>query len=549
MIAVIRWAALAAIALALGAAAAVAHEGHSHADEAPHLASPGAAPRAQAVSDNFELVAIAANGALVVFLDRFASNEPVNGAEITVEAPGGSIVAKAADDGTYSLPAPWSERPGKYDLIFTVVAGGAADVLPASIEIGAPASATPAGPSSDGLASLLSAPLPGAAVAVLIGIAIGALGAAWVGRRRRWPTAALPAVLAIALATAALAHDEPAQQPAAFAREAAQRLADGGVFVPKPSQRLLGIRTQVVDTGAHRRTIELPGRIIPDPNASGLVQASAGGRLSPPAGGFPRLGSRVSKGDVIAYVTPPLQTIDRSDMHQRQGELDQQISIVERRIARFESLVEGGAATRVQLEEARLEMQGLKDRRAALDALRAEPEALVAPVAGVIADVNAVAGQMAQPNTILFQIVEPARLWVEALSFDVLSTVQSATVKLGPGRTLGLSYAGAGLADRNQAIPVHFRVDDDTTGLRVGQFVTVLAATDEERQGIAIPRTSVVRTQNGHDMVFEHTAPELFEPRLVRIEPLDGEHVLVSAGVASHARIVTQGAELLEQVR
>ena len=108
-----------------------------------------------------------------------------------------------------------------------------------------------------------------------------------------------------------------------------------------------------------RRTVELPGRIIPDPNASGFVQASVGGRLSPPPGGFPRLGTPVKKGDVLAYVTPPLQAIDVSDMRQRQGELDQQISIVERRLARYEQLAQTGAGTRTQLEEARLELQGL----------------------------------------------------------------------------------------------------------------------------------------------------------------------------------------------
>jgi hypothetical protein len=53
--------------------------------------------------------------------------------------------------------------------------------------------------------------------------------------------------------------------------------------------------------------------------------------------------SRVTKGDVLAYVTPPLQAIDVSDMRQRQGELDQQIAIVERRVARFVPLAATGA--------------------------------------------------------------------------------------------------------------------------------------------------------------------------------------------------------------
>ena len=96
----------------------------------------------------------------------------------------------------------------------------------------------------------------------------------------------------------------------------------------------------------------MPGRIIPDPNASGYVQAAVGGRLSPPPGGFPGSARAVKKGDVLAYVTPPMQAIDVSDMRQRQGELDQQISIVERRLARYEHAWRRAARWRAsQLEE------------------------------------------------------------------------------------------------------------------------------------------------------------------------------------------------------
>ena len=51
-------------------------------------------------------------------------------------------------------------------------------------------------------------------------------------------------------------------------------------------------------------------------------------------------------GDVLAFVTPPFQAIDVSDMRQKAGELDQQISIVERRIARYETLAKTGAVTK-----------------------------------------------------------------------------------------------------------------------------------------------------------------------------------------------------------
>ena len=79
--------------------------------------------------------------------------------------------------------------------------------------------------------------------------------------------------------------------------------------------------------------------------------------------------------------------------------------------------------------------------------------------------------------------------------------------------------------------------------------MTVLVRTEAERAGIAIPRSALVRASNGQDIVFEHVAAENFAPRAVRTAPLDGERVLVSAGVEAGKRIVAQAAELLDHVR
>ena len=357
-------------------------------------------------------------------------------------------------------------------------------------------------------------------------------------------------LLAPGLANAHEGRDhDPAQTSAQPTGEIAQRLPDGTLFVPKPVQRILAIRTAFTQVSTYRKTLELPGRIIPDPNASGFVQASVSGRLSPSQGGFPKLGTPVKAGDVLALVTPPFQAIDVSDMRQKAGELDQQISIVEKRIARYEALAKTGAVAKVSLDEAVLELKGLKERRAALDRTRGEPERLLAPVSGLIAAANAVSGQIAETNAVVFQIVDPARLWIEALTFNLPPEALPATARTGDGRTLELTFQGAGLTDRSQAIPVHFAVEGDTRGLRVGQLVTVHASTGKEVQGLAVPRTSILRAANGQTIVFEHTTPERFEPRIVRVESLDAERAMVLDGLEPGKRVVVQGAELLNQIR
>ena len=544
------------IAMLLMAGSAWAHEGHDHGDQAK-TAVAGITPRLEATSGPFELVALLQKGELLIYLDRFETNEPVTGAQITVETPAGQLTPEFKD-GVYRLAAPWAPQSGTLDLIFTVSANDQTEILSGTLKLDeAHAKAPSRGWSllSPAMAQGLKETLSGGGTLVLVILAFAAGMAAMLLLRRGSAKRTLMLMLVAALViTPGLAHAHEGEdhgdtpRPAAV-NDLAQRLTDGALFVPKPVQRILAIRTLLTQSASHSKTLELPGRIIPDPNASGFVQASVSGRLSAPEGGFPRLGTVVKAGDVLAHVTPPFAAIDVSDMRQKQGELDQQIGIVEKRIARYESLAKTGAVPRVTLDEAILELKGLRDRRAALDKSRGEPEKLIAPVSGLIAAANAVAGQIAETNAVVFQIVDPTRLWVEALTFSLLPDAQGATARTGEGKVLNLAFQGAGLTDRSQAIPVHFAVAGDNKGLRVGQLVSVLAATGEQTQGLAVPRRAVLRSANGQSILFEHTSPERFEPRIVRVEPLDAERVIVLDGLAPGRRVVVQGAELLNQIR
>ena len=65
----------------------------------------------------------------------------------------------------------------------------------------------------------------------------------------------------MALPAAAQPMDQPRRQP------------DGSVFVPKPTQRLLGVRAAIADRADAPVALQLVGQVIADPNASGRVQA------------------------------------------------------------------------------------------------------------------------------------------------------------------------------------------------------------------------------------------------------------------------------------
>jgi len=533
-----------------------AHEGHDHDAPLPPV-SATIAPRAEASSSDFELVLIARGTELVIHLDAFETNAPIPGADVELDTPSGSLRPVAKGEGMYTAQAPFLARPGRYDFAITVSNAGTVDILTTTLVV--PETAATNG-SASGAGSLFAgqaiAQGPGGNVggseiplwlAAALGFAGGVLVTVMLHRRKR---GALAATVLLGVGAAAWPlFPASADETGRAQRDQAQRFADGTLFVPKATQHILALRTVLTADRVHRRALELPGRIIPSPNASGLVQASVGGRLSPPPGGFKPLGTAVKAGDILAFVMPPLPLADATTQQQQARELDQQISIVTRRVERFKALAVSAAIARSQLEESELELKGLQTRRANLDRVQREPEALVSPVDGIIAAFNAVAGQMAEPNAVIFQIVDPGSLWVEALSYEAQATAAKARAVLADGRTADLDYVGTGFTDRNQAVPIHFAIASDTRGLRAGQFVTVLASTTDEQRGIAVPREAVLHGSNGQRIVYEHTNAERFVAREVRVEPLDGAQVLITAGVEPGRRIVTRGAELLNQIR
>ena len=61
--------------------------------------------------------------------------------------------------------------------------------------------------------------------------------------------------------------------------------------------------------------------------------------------------------------------------------------------------------------------------------------------------------------------------------------------------------------------------------------------------------SALAKNPSNETVVWVKTAAERFEPRPVRIEPLDGARVAVVSGVEPGERVVVQGASLLNQIR
>lgn len=376
------------------------------------------------------------------------------------------------------------------------------------------------------------------------------------GLRRLLQTAL---VTSAATATFALAHtggahgpggehlDAPAQPVASGLR----RLPDGSVNVPKTAQRRMAIRTQLAPLTETAVTLELPGRVIMDPNAGGRVQPVHGGRIEPGPRGLPVAGQTVSRGEVLAYVRHHAEPYAVGNQQAQLAELRANRTLAEQRVQRLEALE--GTVPRKEIDAARAELRSLTERAESIDRSLGAREALTAPIAGTLARAQAVAGQVVDARELLFEIVDPARLLVEATTPDVRLVARLRTARLRDVPGVTLRPLGAALSLRDGVLPVTFRAQSDRPGaalsLAIGQPVTVIATTTERVQGIVLPAQAVVRSPNNEPVVWIKAGAERFVPQPVAVRVLDAETVAVTGGLAPDNRVVVQGAPLIAQIR
>ena len=502
-------------------------------------------------SDLYEIVGILRDDRFSIFIDDAVTNEPISDAALQVtigDAP--AIDATRTPDGTYSAALPDRKLTGSVEVIFSVKARKGDDLLVDSLSL--PQAEVSPATHDHGWASGWSA-----GAFALAGLGFGlAFG---FSRRRGLKVVAMSAAVltgvcgmlaAMSLGQSRHSADEAAPLAQALT-DAPRRLQDGSAFAAKPTQRLLDVRTASAEPQTIRPALNLIGRVIADPNRSSIVQSAYGGRVVQGEATIPRIGQSVSKGDILVQIEPYLPVADRTTILEKVGEIEQLLAVAENKLRRLRPLAERGAVPQGQLNDLESELEGLRARRETVRSSRTGFEILRASTDGIITSAKVVPGQVIQPQDILFQIADPKSLWVEALAYDDIGPdgPGEATATGHNGPPMALSFLGTSRTLRQHASVVHFAITEPSVGLNIGQPLTVMVQRGTPVTGLIFPRDAVVRNTNGENIVWQHTAPERFEPKPVRIFPLDASRVVVAAGINQHERIVVRGTELLNQIR
>lgn len=380
------------------------------------------------------------------------------------------------------------------------------------------------------------------------------------GNHVRAQTLLIPALLSVAsmslfqtnkaIAHGGEEHSHENESPAlnVTLNQSPKRLADGQIYIPKPSQRLMDIRTQKRDVAEHALSWQLNAQVVMNPNGNGLVQATQSGRVIPAGKALPSLGSKVKANQILAYLEPTLTQTEVSNTQAALAKASAQLQATENRWQRLEQIRD--SVSQKEMESVRAELAALRAEKEALDASLNKKLPLRSPVDGSVNDVRVLAGQLVDAGATIFELITPNALLIEAAAYNE-QMVQSfdRAVFVRQGNEYPVQLLGVGRRLKDQAVPVQFKLTTETTVLPLGAIGSVLINSKESQLGILVPQSALLRADDGRQQVVIKTAPETFRMVAVEVMPQPNNNALITAGIQSSARVVIQGASLIQQVR
>ena len=347
-------------------------------------------------------------------------------------------------------------------------------------------------------------------------------------------------------------NGEHLDAPTSVSASGLLRLPDGSVQVPVLAQRRLGVRTMVAVETEASATVELPGRVVMDPNAGGYVQTVVGGVIEAGPEGLPVTGQAVRQGDVLAFVRYSADPITTANQRAAHTELQTTRALAQKRVQRLRGLE--GSVPRKEIETAQAELESLTARANGLQASLESREPLVAPISGVIARADAAAGRVVESRDVLFEVVDPSKALVEATTTDPALASKLGIAHLQDVAGVRLEFVGAARRLREGALPLTFRAkleaaSDTGLPLAIGQPVTVVAALSDKTKGFVVPARAITRNQVNEPVVWIKSGVERYIPQPVQYRPLDAQMVVITQGLGAENRVVVQGASLIAQIR
>ena len=292
-----------------------------------------------------------------------------------------------------------------------------------------------------------------------------------------------------------------------------------------------------------RARVEAYGMVEPEPAKAG--QPGGGAKLSAPAAGIVVAvlvieGQSIKSGDIVV----------RLDDRMARAAADKArhaLAFAEQTVDRQQRLKVFSGTSEKSIEEAQQQLDSARADLASAQAAIAQVQ-LASPLDGVVARINVQPGQTVDLNTVVAEIIDLKRLVatvsVPAGEATRLKAGQFAEVFADnankPTATGSVSFVSPSVDMKTGAALVRLALPEDS-GLRPGQFVHARIVSEELPGRLAVPRESVVKTDEGQ--VIYLVEDDMALQKSVKTGVRDGDLIEVEAeGLKEGDTIVTVGA-------
>ena len=338
----------------------------------------------------------------------------------------------------------------------------------------------------------------------------------------------------------------------------------GGIAFSKEQQWQIDFALAQAEKRTLHDAVATTGTIRAEANSESLVSATIAGQLVT-SGAFPRIGTKVQAGQVLAYLNPRLGgDTDFATLQASARKARVSLEHARRERERMEALFAQEAIAEKRVHAARTEE---KLAQAELDASSSRVGQyggqgggipIRAPIAGVIGDIKVKPGSPVTDGQALFHIINTNRLWLEArIPESELGRIikpsgawfsidgYEHSFEIADGKN-GKVVAFGGVVDATtRTVPLILEFANPDAQLRIGMAARVHVRGARTVDVIAVPYSAVI-DDAGQTTVFVQQGGESFERRIVRLGVREGDWVAVRSGVKVGERVVSRGAYLVK---
>ena len=293
----------------------------------------------------------------------------------------------------------------------------------------------------------------------------------------------------------------------------------------------------------------------------GTVKSRRSTTVQPQVEGFVtrilvRSGERVEPGTPLLEIDPSMQNAAVANLDSQRVSREAALRYAEQEAARTRTLLQAGAASQAELEQADTALSTARAQLEAADAqLRQQRVALgyhrvSSPAAGVVGDVPVRVGDSVTRSTVLTTIDQNAGLEVyvsvpvqEAQHLRVGLPVRLLDDSGRPITSTQLSFVSPAVDARNQSVLAKATLDRPE-GLRTEQFVRVRMIWTEE-PGLTVPLVSVNRINGQYFAYVAETegGKTLARQRAVDLGSVVGNDYVLKSGLKPGEKLIVSGLQ------